>query len=53
MGDFYMKHDEFKNFVKTKPELIKYVQSGEMTWQNFMNCMIYMAKMKASGINIY
>mgnify|MGYP001859527710 CR=1 FL=1 len=35
MGDFYMKHDEFKNFVKTKPELIKYVQSGEMTWQKF------------------
>ena len=35
MGDFYMKHEAFKNFVKTKPELIKYVQNGEMTWQKF------------------
>ena len=30
-----MKQEEFKNFVKTKPELIKYVQNGEMTWQKF------------------
>ena len=30
-----MKHEAFKNFIKTKPELIKYVQSGEMTWQKF------------------
>lgn len=30
-----MKQEEFKNFVRTKPELIKYVQNGEMTWQNF------------------
>ncbi|MFR5856731.1 MAG: spore coat protein YlbD [Bacilli bacterium] len=30
-----MKQEEFKNFIKTKPELIKFVQSGEMTWQKF------------------
>lgn len=30
-----MKNEEFKRFVRTKPELIKYVQSGEMTWQKF------------------
>ena len=30
-----MKEEEFKNFVRTKPELIKYVQNGEMTWQKF------------------
>lgn len=30
-----MKQEEFKNFVRTKPELIKYVQSGKMTWQKF------------------
>ncbi len=30
-----MKHEAFKNFVRTKPELIHYVQSGEMTWQKF------------------
>lgn len=29
------KKEEFKNFVKTKPELIDYVKSGEMTWQKF------------------
>lgn len=27
--------EEFKNFVRTKPELIKYVRNGEMTWQKF------------------
>lgn len=27
--------EEFKNFVKNRPELIKYVNSGEMTWQKF------------------
>ena len=26
--------DEFKKFVRKKPELIKYVNSGEITWQN-------------------
>ena len=30
-----MKQEEFKNFVRAKPELIKYVQNGEMTWQKF------------------
>ena len=29
-----MKED-FKAFVRTKPELISYVTSGEMTWQKF------------------
>ena len=27
--------EEFKAFVRTKPELISYVSSGEMTWQKF------------------
>ncbi|MEG2351290.1 MAG: spore coat protein YlbD [Bacilli bacterium] len=27
--------DEFKAFVRTKPQLAKYVNSGEMTWQKF------------------
>ncbi len=27
--------EEFKAFVRTKPELAKYVNSGEMTWQRF------------------
>ena len=36
MGDFLMtKMEEFKNFIKTKPELIKYVEDGSMTWQKF------------------
>ena len=35
MGEFFMKNEAFKNFVRTKPELIRYVQSGEMTWQKF------------------
>ena len=30
-----MKSEEFKAFVRTKPELIKYIQNGEMTWQKF------------------
>lgn len=29
------KMEEFKMFVKTKPSLISYVRSGEMTWQKF------------------
>lgn len=29
------KKEEFKNFVKTKPYLIKYVENNEMTWQKF------------------
>ena len=30
-----LKQEDFKNFVRTKPELIKFVQNGEMTWQKF------------------
>lgn len=30
-----MKSEDFKNFVRTKPELIRHVQSGEMSWQKF------------------
>ena len=30
-----MKSEAFKEFVKTKPELIKYVQNGSHTWQQF------------------
>ena len=29
------KKDDFKEFVKTKPELISYIKDGKMTWQNF------------------
>ncbi len=29
------KKDEFRQFVKNKPELISYVEKGEMTWQKF------------------
>ena len=29
------KKEEFKSFVKTKPELIDYVNNGDMTWQKF------------------
>lgn len=29
------KKDDFRSFIKTKPELIDYVNSGEMTWQKF------------------
>lgn len=29
------KIDEFKEFAKTKPSLIKYVSDGKMTWQQF------------------
>ena len=27
--------EEFKTFVKSKPELAKYVESGKATWQQF------------------
>ena len=30
-----MKKDEFKEFVKSNPKLIKYVKNNEMTWQKF------------------
>ena len=29
------KKEEFKNFVKIHPELIKFVKNGEMNWQKF------------------
>lgn len=29
------KKEEFKAFVKENPRLLKYVKSGEMTWQKF------------------
>lgn len=29
------KIDEFKNFVKDNPSLIKHVKSNDMTWQKF------------------
>lgn len=29
------KKDEFKEFVKTNPGLLKYVNNNEMTWQKF------------------
>ena len=30
-----MAKEEFKAFVKSNPKLVKYVNSGEMTWQKF------------------
>ncbi len=29
------KKEEFRNFVKDKPELTDYINSGKMTWQKF------------------
>lgn len=29
------KVDEFKNFVRNNPTLIRYIRNGEMTWQKF------------------
>lgn len=29
------KKDEFKDFVKAKPELVDYINNGEMSWQKF------------------
>ena len=29
------KVEDFKKFIKTKPELIKYIQNNQMTWQKF------------------
>ncbi len=29
------KKEEFRNFIKNKPELISYVENNEMTWQKF------------------
>lgn len=32
-----MSVESFKNFVKDKPNLIKYVESGKKSWQDFYN----------------
>lgn len=32
-----MSLENFKSFVKTKPELINYVRKKEMSWQEFYN----------------
>lgn len=29
------KKEEFKTFIKDKPELVDYVRTGEMSWQKF------------------
>ena len=29
------KKEEFKSFVKENPKLVKYIKSGDMTWQKF------------------
>ena len=29
------KKEEFKEFIKSKPELVDYIKSGDMTWQKF------------------
>ena len=30
-----MSKEEFKSFVKKNPRLLRYINSGEMTWQKF------------------
>ena len=30
-----MSKETFKEFVRTKPELIDYIEDGSMTWQKF------------------
>lgn len=30
-----MTKEDFKNFVRTKPELIDYIEDNSMTWQKF------------------
>lgn len=32
-----MALDDFKNFVKQRPNLARYVNNGEKTWQDFYN----------------
>ena len=34
VGDFFMSKDNFKTFVRAKPELAKYVQEKNMSWQS-------------------
>lgn len=31
------KKEEFKNFVRNHPELVKYIKNKEMNWQDFYN----------------
>ena len=31
------KKEEFKDFVRNHPELVKYIKSKEMNWQDFYN----------------
>ena len=31
------KKEEFKEFVKNHPELVKYIKNKDMTWQDFYN----------------
>lgn len=33
VGDFFMSKEDFKLFVRTKPELIKYVKEKNASWQ--------------------
>lgn len=35
MGDAMEVKEEFKKFVKSNPNLIKYVRDGKKTWQDF------------------
>lgn len=35
MGDTMNGKEEFKEFVRNNPSLIKYVRNGSKTWQNF------------------
>lgn len=35
MGDSMSVKDEFKEFVKNNPSLIKHVRNGSKTWQDF------------------
>lgn len=35
LGGYMSLKEEFKLFIKSHPELIKYVRNGEMTWQKF------------------
>ena len=48
-----MKQEEFKNFVRTKPELIKYVQNGKMTWQKFYELYDLYGTDNLFGTNIF
>ncbi len=35
IGDIMATKDDFKNFAYKHPELVKYIKSGEATWQKF------------------